>query len=214
MTFLLSEDKALRLALQGMAVQDQKSDGDSVPRQVGVWFGQPDQELRAQSYPYVTIDVIDINRDPEREMRGKVSPVYLAPEFLNENQSFEIDMPIPVNIDYQITVYSRQPRHDREIIAQLLYQKLPLRNGVLEIEDGTLRRMDVLGVSKRDVTEQGKRLFVNAVTVRVSSEVAQGIVKQLYKVLEVNVDDLNAVDAGGRESAPHYISPGSFTIPR
>ncbi|CAB4123501.1 hypothetical protein UFOVP46_22 [uncultured Caudovirales phage] len=214
MTFLLSEDKALRLALQGMTVQDQKSDGDAIPRQVGVWFGQPDQELRAQSYPYVTIDVIDVNRDPEREMRGKVSPVYLTPESLNENQAFEIDMPIPVNIDYQITVYSRQPRHDREIIAQLMYQKLPLRNGVLEIEDGTLRRMDVLGVSKRDVTEQGKRLFVNAVTVRVSSEVAQGIVKQLYKVLEVNVDDLNAVDAGGRTGDPHYISPGSFTISR
>jgi hypothetical protein len=52
---------------------------------------------------------------------------------------------------------------------------------------GTTRRLDVLDISKRDITEQGRRLFVNAITVRVSSEIAAETYKQMYKVLQVNV---------------------------
>jgi hypothetical protein len=186
-TFLLSEDKALRLNLQGITVHDQKSTGQDTPRQVGVFYGQPDQEVRAQSYPYITIDMIDITPDAMREMRGRVSPAYLAPEGLDaETKGWEIDLPIPVNIDYQISTYARQPRHDRELLAQLLYQKLPFRFGQLDLDDGTIRRMEVLNVSKRDVTEQAKRLFVNAITVRVSSEIAQSSYSELYKVQQVD----------------------------
>jgi hypothetical protein len=46
--------------------------------------------------------------------------------------------------------------------------------------------MEVLNVSKRDVTEQAKRLFVNAITVRVSSEIAQSSYSELYKVQQVD----------------------------
>ena len=187
MTFLLSEDKALRLNLQGITVYDQKATAADVPRQVGVFFGQPDQEVRSQSYPYITIDMIDITPDAMREMRGRVSPAYLAPEGLDaETKGWEIDLPIPVNIDYQISTYARQPRHDRELLAQLLHHKLPFRFGQLELDDGTIRRMEVLNVSKRDVTEQAKRLFVNAVTVRISSEIAQSSYTELYKVQQVD----------------------------
>jgi hypothetical protein len=193
MTFLLSEDKALRLNLQGMTVNDQRATGDDVPRQVSVFFGQPDQEIRNQSYPYITIDMIDITRDVQREMRGKVNDLvptatYLAPSDLAEGQGWEIDLPIPVNIDYQITSYARQPRHDRELLAQLLYNKLPLRFGQLPLDDGTVRRLEVLDYSKRDITEQAKRLFVNAVTVRVVSEVSQGTLATLTQVQNVNID--------------------------
>lgn len=187
MTFLLSEDKALRLNLQGITVFDQKATGADTPRQVGVFYGQPDQEIRSQAYPYITIDMIDITPDPMREMRGRVSPDYLAPEGLDtENKGWEIDLPIPVNIDYQISTYARQPRHDRELLAQLLYQKLPFRFGQLDLDDGTIRRMEILNVSKRDVTEQAKRLFVNAITVRVSSEIAQSSYTELYKVKQID----------------------------
>jgi hypothetical protein len=95
MTFLLSEDKALREKLQGMVVEDQKSNGDMSTRQVGVWYGQPDQEIRNQSYPYVTIDMIDVQRDPTREHRGLASPEYLnhvpSSEAVN---GFFINLPI------------------------------------------------------------------------------------------------------------------------
>ena len=73
MTFLLSEDDALRKQIQGITVHDQRATGDDTPRQVGVFFGQPDQELRSQIYPYITIDMIDIQRDTEREMRGRIT---------------------------------------------------------------------------------------------------------------------------------------------
>ena len=208
MTFLLSEDEALRERLQGMVVSDQKALNQNTTRDVGVWFGQPDQEIRSQSYPYVTIDMIDIERDPSREMRGKTSPTYLKPANLPSNKGFEIDIPIPVNIDYQITTYARHPRHDRAIMSQLLWEKLPIRFGVLELNDGTVRRLDVVGVSKRDVTEQAKRLFVNAITVRVSSEVVQGQLFELYKVLETVVDEVDVTRLDGR------VGDHSFWTPR
>jgi hypothetical protein len=213
MTFLLSEDKALREKLAGMYVTDQKATNDGVPRSVGVWFGQPDQEIRSQSYPYATIEMVDIQRDGLREMRGLVSPDYLKPDDLGINQDFVIDMPIPVNIDYQITTYARHPRHDREILAQLIGVVLPIRSGILLVDDGTQRRLDVLDISKRDVTEQAKRLFVNAVTVRVSSEIAQTEFTRVYKVLQVNLYPPIASRAGGRGKDPHFQGV-SFTISR
>lgn len=222
MTFILSEDKALRDLLKGLTVTDQKADGGTgATRAVNVWFGQPDQEIREQKYPYITIDLIDVGEDFQRSMRGMVSPAYLpAPttdptgegEYNSETQSWWIHMPIPVNIDYQITTYSRQPRHDRELIAQLLYTKIPLRFAILEPDDGTVRRLDVLDISKRDVTEQGKRLFVNAITVRVSSEIAPETYNQVYKALQISVEGTEGTAAPGATSNP-YVAINSFTIP-
>lgn len=193
MTFLLSEDKALREHLQGITVHDQRATGDDVPRQVGVWFGQPDQELRNQSYPYITIDMIDIQRDADREMRGRITGSvekfgYLGPTE-ESDYGWDIELPIPVNIDYQITTYARQPRHDRELLAQLLYDKLALRFAQLSLDDNTVRRLEVLDVAKRDSVEQAKRLFINAMTVRVTSEIAQTAFMQYYKVEEVGLSE-------------------------
>lgn len=206
MVFLLSEDKALREKLQGMVVHDQVATGADRPRQVGVWFGQPDQEIRSQSYPYITIDMLDVQRDTQREMRGLTNADYLGPEDLGDADTFITDLPIPVNIQYQITTYSRHPRHDREILAQLMGSRL-IRFGYLEIVEkdvtvdnvetvtSTYRRMDVINVAKRDMTEQAKRLFVNAITVKVSSEILQSALRAIYKVLEVHVD----IPSNGRE---------------
>jgi hypothetical protein len=212
MVFLLSEDKALREKMQGMMVSDQKASGEETPRQVGVWFGQPDQEIRTQNYPYITIDMIDIARDPEREMRGKISPDYLKPEGLPENQGFEIDIPIPVILDYQITTYARHPRHDRALVAQLLIDRLPMRTGILELDDGTVRRLDVLDVAKRDLTENQKRTFINSFTVRVSSEIVQGNLVELYKVLGINISSPTGTNGGGRPGDPNFIGFETINI--
>jgi len=211
-SFLLSEDKALRDLLKGVTVTDQKADGGTgATRNVGVWFGQPDQELRNQSYPYIVIDMVDIGEDTSRAMRGIVKPEYIPdPEFLPDGvtpfdpevHDWKMHWPIPVMIDYQVTTYARQPRHDRQILAELTATRLPLRFGVLETDDGTVRRLDVIGVSKRDVTESGKRLFVNVFTVRVSSEITERELTLAYKALSVHVEgttgpgeDLDPVDS-------------------
>jgi len=237
MTFLISEDEALRNLLLGMTVTDQKaaSEGGST-RSVKVYFGQPDQEIRSQSYPYIVIDMIDISEDNTRAMRGMVKPIYmddpetmpavqgLNPElpYNSATNDWMIRWPIPVNIDYQVTTYSRQPRHDREILSQILYTRIPMRFAVLEPSDGnsegvgTVRRLDLLDISKRDVTEQGKRLFVNAFTVRVSSEIAETTYNQLYKALQVNVTGVTDTDGntdGSQVIGRSELTPiDSFTI--
>ena len=185
MTFLFSEDAAIRNWLNGMTVTDQKATGDGVPRQVRVWFGQPDQELREQNYPYITIDMIDVVRDAEREMRGDTNADYLRPAGLPSTSDFRQHLPIPVNIDYQVTAYSRNPVHDRQIMTQLLTTKLPLRFGQLQLDDGTIRRLEIVDVSKRNATEQAKRLFVNAITVRISSEIPEITYAELFPVSTV-----------------------------
>lgn len=224
MSFLLAEDEALRDLLVGMTVTDQKQNG---ARNVGVWFGQPDQELREQKYPYITIDMIDIAEDFTRAMRGKVRPAYIQNPtnmvdaaqgvqqvtFDTDEHAWEIDYPIPVNLDYQITTYSRQPRHDRQILAQLLYTKIPLRYAVLltgpNTVYGTHRRLDVLDVSKRDVSENGKRLFVNAITVRISSEIARETFTKLYKAQELSITGVT--DSDSNTDGSQVIGRGQFT---
>jgi len=224
MSFLLAEDEALRDLLVGMTVTDQKQNG---ARNVGVWFGQPDQELREQKYPYITIDMIDIAEDFTRAMRGKVRPAYIQNPtnmvdaaqgvqqvtFDTDEHAWEIDYPIPVNLDYQITTYSRQPRHDRQILAQLLYTKIPLRYAVLltgpNTVYGTHRRLDVLDISKRDVSENGKRLFVNAITVRISSEIARETFTKLYKAQELSITGVT--DSDSNTDGSQVIGRGQFT---
>lgn len=222
MTFLISEDEALRNLLKDMTVTDQKSVTEAGPqRKVQVYFGQPDQEIRSQTYPYITIDMIDIAEAFDRAHRGIVKPSYLqdpttGPDNVDDydptTQDWEIHYPIPVNIDYQITTYARQPRHDRQILAQLLYKKIPLRFAVLEPDDGTVRRLDVLDISKRDITESGKRLFVNAITVRVSSEIAPETYNKLYKALTLDVTGTTDNPILGRgQFTP--IDPFTITAP-
>lgn len=217
MSFLLDEDLALRDLLKGLTVTDQKSaTEEGAKRTVGVWFGQPDQEIRSQSYPYITIDMIDISEDFSRAHRGKVKPPYIEdPETIGTNTPFDPDLhdwdihyPIPVNIDYQITTYSRQPRHDRQILSQLLYTRIPLRFATLNTGPntvyGTTRRLDVLDISKRDVTEAGRRLFVNAITVRISSEIAEQKLNKMYKALQ-------AIVTGPEDSGSQIIGRGDWT---
>lgn len=211
MTFIISEDEALRDLLVGMTVSDSKNP----TRSVGVWFGQPDPEIRQQSFPFITIDLIDISEAKERTMAGRANPWYYAPTDLEENQDWDMWLPVPINLDYQITTFSRQPRHDRQILAQLMGDRLPLRFGSLSVVEAldeddnlltTTRRLDVLNVVKRDTTEQGKRMFMNAFTVRVSSEIPQPYdFATYYKVLEVRLQPGTAVPEGPQPLVPRHI---------
>lgn len=180
MPYIINEDKALKALLSGITV----SDSGNPNRPVGVWFGQPDVEIRAQSYPYITIELVGISEAFDRAHRGYV-PFGYTPEGADPEKQYEGWYPIPVNMDYQITTYARQPRHDRQLINALFAPgRLPLRFGLLEIpEDGTVRRVDMLGFVKRDTTEQDKRLFSNVYNVQISSEFLQEELDQIYQVL-------------------------------
>lgn len=221
MNYILDEELALKKKLQGMVVQDQRSKADNKNRQVGVWFSQPDSELRDQSYPYITIDMLGISKDPEREHRGLVEPIYMKPAQADlTDKGYQIVYPIPVNLDYQVTSYSRNPMHDRQILTQLQFTHLWQRFGYLEIPyttaDGeaavNYRRLDVLDIAKRDFTEDDKRLFVNAVTVRISSEVAQTTIDELFKAQRVKITDILEMTIHQRTGDTDIIYPKPLTI--
>jgi hypothetical protein len=183
MPFILNEDAALKSLLSGITV----SDGGNASRPVAVYYGQPDKELRQQSYPYITVDLVGIREDTSRAHRG-YGPISYLPDTgvtLDPNTQYNTGYPIPVDLIYQVSTWARQPRHDRQIIASLLsFGRLPLRFGQLYVpQDNTVRRLDVLGFSKRDSTEQDKRLFSNVFNLRISAEIFENSLDQMYKVL-------------------------------
>jgi len=176
MTFLLNEDAALKTLLKNRV---KVSDAANSNRSVGVWFRQPDVEVREQSYPYLTIEMVDISEARDRRHSGFTTLPYTPDNAFDvngnavmANTQYLTETPIPVDIDYQVASYSRHPHHDRQIIATILTQIMPFRYGVLQIpEDGTVRRLELMGYAKRDMTEQGKRLFVNVFSIRINSEI-------------------------------------------
>jgi hypothetical protein len=128
--------------------------------------------------PNVADDGVDETEDPAGEDTYTVDPADVP---------FYSDFPIPYNIDYQITVYSRKALHDRVLVASLAANdRIPERFGFLEIpEDGTFRRLDLIGGPSPEVEKDrdGKRIFRSIYAVRVSSELLPGEVDQYYKVL-------------------------------
>ena len=182
MPFILNEEYALKALLQGIKVSDEANQS----RPVGVFFGQPDKEIRNQAYPYITIDLVDIGLANDREHRGYIENFPYNPEGTDPVNGYSGFYPIPVNLDYQVTTYARYPRHDRSIIAQLFAPgRLPMRFGQLYVEqDGTGRRVDFLGFAKRDTTEQDRRLFSNVYNIRIYSELYPDILNQVYEVTQ------------------------------
>ena len=109
MSFIIAEDQALKTLMQGITVSDEKNN----TRSVQAWFSNPDPELRNQSYPYVTIELIGVEWANYRQAsgffidndrQGTVSP--------SSGEVFEYEVPAAWDLMYQITSYSRHPRHD------------------------------------------------------------------------------------------------------
>jgi hypothetical protein len=191
LTFILAEDTALKSLLQGISVVDEKS----ISRPVKVWFGFPDVEVRAQDYPYLTIELLDVSPANDRQhsgflydndFRGTVAPV--------AGTSYEYEYPVAYDLIYQVTSYARHPRHDRAIIYQFLNEKVPHKFGQIAIpnELGTetsYRHIFLDGFIKRDLIEEGRRLLRNVFTVRVVSEMTPAqAATAIGTVEEVNIN--------------------------
>ena len=216
--WILDEDRALWDLLDDILV----SDSGKGSRRVGVWFAHPDQEMRQQAFPYITLDLIDISLERDRAERG-YGPVdnywrEALSSSITEDIGFTSDedipiimhQPIPVRLTYQITTWARNPRHDRQILNALLrFGITPLQGGGLKVSDGTVRRLDALSFQKRDTVESNKRLLSNAILVGVSSEVPWQRLEQASKVSQVALrfvlddgvvlpyEDLNYIEPAG-----------------
>jgi hypothetical protein len=172
--FLLAEDAALKAHLSGITVSDEKNPN----RPVGVWFGYPDVEIREQTYPFITIDLMAVRNAVERQTSGVIYDGDYSGTVAPVNGVFyKYEVPIAYDLLYQVTSYSRHPRHDRAIIFQLS-QKFPGMRGHLAVpnELGThtaYRHMFLESTMKNDKAEGengNKRLLRNIYTVRVISE--------------------------------------------
>jgi hypothetical protein len=172
--FIVAEDLALKTHLSGITVSDDKNTN----RSVKVWFGYPDVEVRDQTFPYITIDLIDIIPGNDRQTygyltdndyQGTIAPV--------EGFAYNYQIPVAYDLIYQVTSYSRHPRHDRSIEFQLL-NKFPSKYGYLIVPnelgtENSSRSMFLDGFVKRDAVEGetgNRRLLRNVLTVRVISQ--------------------------------------------
>ena len=194
MTFLLEEDAALKTSLSGITVADEKNANRPVP----VWFGYPDVEVRAQNFPFITIDLISMRNATERQNSGEIYDSNLQGTVAPVSGVFyKYEVPIAYDLIYQITSYSRHPRHDRAIIFQL-NQKFPAMRGHLAVPNalGTstaYRHMFLESFYKQDSAEGengNKRLLRNIYTVRVVSEMTPNAAAAVG-IPDVNVVALN-----------------------
>jgi len=179
MTFLLAEDAALKSSLSGITVADEKN----ANRPVRVWFGYPDVEIRAQDFPFITIDLISMRNATERQSSGEIYDSNFQGTIAPVNNVFyRYEIPVAYDLIYQVTSYSRHPRHDRAIIFQL-NQKFPAMRGHLAVPNalGTstaYRHMFLESFYKQDSAEGengNKRLLRNIYTVRVVSEMTPSV---------------------------------------
>ncbi|WP_033322063.1 hypothetical protein [Actinomadura atramentaria] len=189
MPWIFNEDGALKSRLQGMKVTDVNApDG----RPVQVRFRLPESELGDLTFPAVIIDHRSVERDPDREHRGLTIFGYLpegeAPA--TEDEPFgPNEIPVPYNIDYQVTVLSRKAVHHVDLIGQVArFERLPARFGALPIpQDGTVRRLDLLGGPElsTDRDADGKRLFTATYLIRVSTELVESALHRYRRVMEI-----------------------------
>ena len=172
--FIVAEDLALKTFLQGLTVSDDKNQA----RPVEVWFGYPDVEVRDQTFPYITIDLIDILPANARQTygylvdnnyRGTITPV--------NGTAYRYLTPVAYDLVYQVTSWSRHPRHDRALQFQL-FNKFPSKYGHLVVPnelgtESSSRSMFLDGFVKRDTVDSetgNRRLLRNVYSIRVVSE--------------------------------------------
>lgn len=201
MTFLLVEDAALKAKLSGMHVTDINSPVGGRP--VAVRFRLPENELADLTFPAVIIDHTGISVDHEREMRGYIQMPYAPEGYLwwdadGTANSFDpllsnyfAEVPIPVSIDYTLTILARRQTHNIALIAELMRQsRLHPRFAYLAIPaDGTVRRLEVIGGPESQAIddENGKRLFRTLYSIRVSSELVPEQIETVARAITVGI---------------------------
>lgn len=175
--FTLAEDAALKSRLSGLSVSDDRD----YERPVRTFFRYPDAETE-KTYPFITIDLIDIQFDAARQhsevtyyytnsasasnayKSSAQTLTYFPSEYTSADLEGLIDSPngfvatdqvVPVNLMYQISTYCRSQRHDRQLTASMLRYVFPFRRGFIEIpEDGTIRRCDIVDWRPADILDQ------------------------------------------------------------
>lgn len=164
------EDMALKTLLQGVTVTDLNST-DSTPRSVPVWFHNPEREERRITYPNITINFIGERIAHEREHRGWVEVGYRYLQNIPFDGLRMMEYPIPLDLDYTVTASARINQHISQISGALTMGRLHPRFAQVACPGGTIRRLEVLGVTRANGVETDKRIFRQIYQVRIPTEV-------------------------------------------
>jgi hypothetical protein len=201
--FLLAEDEAIKLRLSNLTISDDRN----VARPVKVFFRYPDGETERQ-YPFITIDLLDINHAKNRQHSDVTLYTGLnnnhpnvikywpntssaSTPIMDDDDFYRTNEFIPIDLMYQVATYCRSALHDRELTSQMLSSVVPFRYNSINIGvDGTSRRLDLLDWSAADMLdpEAGyrKRIFRKIYTLQMSSELPTSTLLGLKKVLSVS----------------------------
>lgn len=194
--FIFNEDRAMKAKFSGLVVQDVNAPDTGRPVET-IWL-DGDVETTNLAYPSIVIANLGISFDPERAHSGWAQLPYTPENFQQwiDDDNLEVSespywafTPIPYNIDYQIEVLARNNKHSTFLTAVLTGPDfLSQRHGYLSIpEDGTVRRLDLMSGPERQNTHdtEGKRIFHNIYTVRVSTELLPVEINAYSKVATV-----------------------------
>ena len=173
MPFLYNENEAIKAKLGGLTVTD---GNDPLGRAVPVRFRAPEQELADEVFPAIVIDEANWSVDPERAHSGYVPLPYTPEGYAAPDPGSWLftQMPLPLNVDWTVTLYCRKSLHRTALLGQLgTFPYLPGRLGFLQVpQDGTLRRLEVIGGPTTDsvLDGQGKRLLTAVWRIRTTGE--------------------------------------------
>lgn len=188
--FLLAEEQALYAKLSDIYVRDPSQ--PDTKRKVRVYFRHPPAEVE-KSYPFITIDLIDVQFAAERAHSTQIYPVNYWPseyatfeeyatarglDFDPENDYPDAAEFHPYDLFFSVTVHTRNPRQDRELMGILMNTAfLPDRWGYLHVPaDDTMRHLDRVGFQNLDDYEgnpqASDRVFRKSYTIKVSAHMA------------------------------------------
>lgn len=211
--FLLAEDEALKAHLSTLTVSDDHNQN----RQVKVFFRYPEGETE-KHYPFITIEMVGLNQAMNRQQsehnvyyssQNATNPMSVdhpsymgySPSELDENgmDSFVSDdindfasmnVPVPVDLMYQISTFTRSALHDRQLTAKMLRYTFPFRSNYLVVpSDGTIRRLDLLGWSQSDLldgeTGYRKRIFRKVYSLMINAEIPREDLKLVKQATSI-----------------------------
>jgi hypothetical protein len=167
--FLLAEDAAIKLKLQGMTVTDLEAHNNAGTgkgkfpnglRPVKCRFRLPEDDIVSLEFPLAVIELERITFAEDRAIQGGRNLLPYPPEgnpnWWGNASSYNVadspymlaDWPVPYYLDYKISVYSRLARdHHLPLISRMMQADIfPARNGYLTIpQDNTSRYLTVQG---------------------------------------------------------------------
>jgi hypothetical protein len=207
---ILAEDEALKAKLSNINVPVPVDSTHPTGKQrAKVWFGLPEQE-RVKSYPFITIDLLDVVFAADRAHSAQLNAVDYWPSSYPTFAEYAAAQTPPIvfnpavqyayarefhpyNLIYQVATHARSAQHDRAMMATLLGTAyLPDRWGYLQVPaDNSERHLIREGFTTDDYYEQvtdseRRRVFRKIYTISVTAEIAPENPFTYYQVLQVH----------------------------